>query len=88
MSTVLQKETRVASTADHESASNVDGRTSTQSEDTQQVPSVPQLDLESLRSDDAMAAVMVAGILSIAFVTLVVLMSFVCWWTFASVGSQ
>ncbi len=46
----------------------------------------PELDIEAMKTDDAMAAGMVAGILTLAFVVLVVLMSIVCAWTFMSVG--
>lgn len=82
MSTVLQTESQIVPNVNHTSPSNLEGLTPTKSEDVQQP------DIEALRSDDAMAAVMVTGILSLAFITLVVLMSFVCCWTFASVGSH
>lgn len=88
MSTVVQTDSRTATNVHHDRPSNLEGLKPTQSEDVQRLPAAPHPDIEALQSDDAMAAVMVTGILSLAFVTLVVLMSFVCWWTFAAVGSQ
>ncbi len=44
------------------------------------------INVGALLSDDKMAGVMVGGILTFAFVTLVVLMAVVCWWSFANAG--
>lgn len=44
-------------------------------------------DVETLQADDNMAAVMIAGILTLAFVTLVTLMIIVGVWTAMSAGS-